>query len=66
MLESPTKMPRTFILVLAVGFGTFLGALDGSIVNVSLFTMSHSLGVDMNSIQWVVLAYLLVEYLHQW
>ncbi|MDF1539075.1 MAG: MFS transporter [Candidatus Thorarchaeota archaeon] len=60
MLETPTKMPGTHILILAVGFGTFLGALDSSIVNVSLFTMSMQLGVDMNAIQWVILAYLLV------
>lgn len=60
MHDLPTKMPGVRILVLAIGFGTFLGALDSSIVNVSLFTMSSSLGVDMNAIQWVILAYLLV------
>ncbi len=60
MLETPTTMPKTHFLVLAVGFGTFLGALDSSIVNVSLFTMSIALSVDMNAIQWVILAYLLV------
>jgi len=60
MLETPTKMPGTYSLVLAIGFGTFLGALDASIVNVSLFTMSTDLGVDMNAIQWIILAYLLV------
>ncbi|MHA1906496.1 MAG: MFS transporter [Candidatus Thorarchaeota archaeon] len=60
MQDLPTKMPGVRILVLAIGFGTFLGALDSSIVNVSLFTMSASLGVDMNAIQWVVLSYLLV------
>ncbi|MFW9910729.1 MAG: MFS transporter, partial [Candidatus Thorarchaeota archaeon] len=53
-------MPGTYILVVAIGFGTFLGALDASIVNVSLFTMAANLGVNMNEIQWVVLAYLLV------
>lgn len=60
MFETPTKMPGTYILVVAIGFGTFLGALDASIVNVSLFTMAANLGVNMNEIQWVVLAYLLV------
>jgi EmrB/QacA subfamily drug resistance transporter len=60
MQKLPTKMPGVRSLVLAIGFGTFLGALDSSIVNVSLFTMSTSLGVDMNAIQWVVLSYLLV------
>ncbi len=53
-------MPGVSVLVLAIGFGTFLGALDASIVNVSLFTMAAELGVEMNAIQWIVLSYLLV------
>ncbi|MFX1482590.1 MAG: MFS transporter [Promethearchaeota archaeon] len=55
-----TKMPGPYKIVLATSFGVFLSALDASIVNVSLVTMEESLGVGMNAIQWVVVAYLLI------
>ncbi|MHA1577189.1 MAG: MFS transporter [Candidatus Thorarchaeota archaeon] len=60
MSAETTKAPGAFIIVLATSFGVFLGALDSSIVNVSLYTMTTSLGVDIAAIQWIVVAYLLV------
>ncbi|MHA1926889.1 MAG: MFS transporter, partial [Candidatus Thorarchaeota archaeon] len=53
-------MPGPYKIVAATSFGVFLSALDASIVNVSLVTMTVSLGVEMAEIQWVVLAYLLI------
>ncbi len=53
-------LPGPYKIVAATSFGIFLGALDASIVNVSLVTMSGSLGVTMTEIQWVVLSYLLI------
>jgi EmrB/QacA subfamily drug resistance transporter len=53
-------MPGPYKIVAATSFGVFLSALDASIVNVSLVTMTESLGVEMAEIQWVVLAYLLI------
>lgn len=47
-------------IVAATGFGMFLSALDGSIVNVSLVTIAGNLGVNMGYIQWIVIAYLLI------
>ncbi|MFW9919963.1 MAG: MFS transporter [Candidatus Thorarchaeota archaeon] len=47
-------------IILGTSFGIFLSALDSSIVNVSLVTIAGSLSVDMASIQWVILAYLLI------
>jgi MFS family permease len=52
--------PGPYKIVAATGFGVFLSALDGSIVNVSLFTMMEKLGVTQNAIQWVVVAYLII------
>ncbi|OLS19661.1 MAG: putative transport protein HsrA [Candidatus Heimdallarchaeota archaeon LC_3] len=46
-------------LVSATGIGVFMGALDSSIVNISLKTIEDSFRVDQSSVQWVVLAYLL-------
>ena len=39
-------MPGPYKIVGATSFGIFLGALDASIVNVSLVTMSGSLGLS--------------------
>ena len=44
----------------AVGLGTFLCVLDSSVVNISLPTMTRELRTDTTTIQWVVMAYLLV------
>jgi len=60
MSTETAKAPGAFTIVLATSFGVFLGALDSSIVNVSLYTMTTSLGVDIVAIQWIVLSYLLV------
>lgn len=57
---SGNGMPGPYKIVAATSLGIFLSALDASIVNVSLFTMKESLGVSISSIQWVVVAYLLV------
>ncbi|RLI54915.1 MAG: hypothetical protein DRO87_09585 [Candidatus Thorarchaeota archaeon] len=55
-----TTSPGPYKIVAATAFGTFLSALDSSIVNVSLVTIANNLGAEMASIQWVVVAYLLV------
>ncbi len=44
----------------SVAMGTFLGTIDGSIVNVALPTLEEQLGADFATVQWVVVAYLLV------
>ena len=59
-MPNESKTPGAFTIVLATSFGVFLGALDSSIVNVSLYTMTTSLRVDIVAIQWIVLSYLLV------
>jgi EmrB/QacA subfamily drug resistance transporter len=59
-MTKDTAVPGPYKIVAATSFGVFLSALDASIVNVSLVTMQDSLGVPMASIQWVVVAYLLI------
>lgn len=49
-----------FILITATGIGVFMGALDGSIVNVSLPSMAGFFHVDQGAISWVVLIYLII------
>ena len=51
---------KTGILVSAIGIGMFMGALDESIINVSLPTISNYFMVDQLRVQWIVLSYLLV------
>ncbi len=58
--SSQVKMPGPYKIVAATSFGVFLSALDASIVNVSLVTMKDNLGVTMDAIQWIVVAYLLI------
>ncbi len=52
--------PGIYKIVIATGFGIFLGALDGSIVNVSLYTIAEGFSVGMPEVQWVVVTYLLI------
>ena len=44
----------------AIGIGTFMSALDGSVVNTTLPLITRSLRSDIASIEWVVTIYLLV------
>lgn len=56
---SPVDYKNKWFVVLAVGSGAFLATIDGSIVNVSLPTITAALHTNFTTIQWVVLAYLL-------
>jgi EmrB/QacA subfamily drug resistance transporter len=46
-------------VLLAVGAGTFMSALDGSVVNAILPVLRSELRTDVATIQWVVTVYLL-------
>jgi len=46
-------------VLLAVGIGTFMTALDGSVVNTILPVLRHSLNSDVAGVEWVVTIYLL-------
>ncbi len=40
--------------------GTFMSPLDASIANVALPTISHAFGVPVDSVEWVLISYMLV------
>ncbi|HEX6966007.1 MAG TPA: MFS transporter, partial [Gemmatimonadaceae bacterium] len=52
--------PRKWWILTAVGVGTFMSALDASVVNTMLPIISRALGANVATIEWVVTAYLLV------
>src|SRR5437667_3212053 len=45
---------RKWWVLLAVGVGTFMSALDGSVVNTILPVVTGALGSDIATVQWVV------------
>ncbi len=61
-LVNPTggQFDRKWWVLLAIGLGTFMAAMDGSIVNTILPVISGSFGADIATIEWVVVVYLLV------
>lgn len=56
----PVDYSRKWFVMGAVSMGVFLSTIDGSIVNIALPTLQEEFGAQFSSVQWVVLAYLLV------
>lgn len=54
------RLERKWWVLLAVGVGTFMSALDGSVVNTVLPIISRAFGSDVATVEWVVTVYLLV------
>ena len=52
--------PGAWWIFIAVAVGTFMSALDGSVVNVVWPAMGDSFRVNVAAIEWVVIIYLLV------
>jgi len=51
---------RRWMVFLAVGLGTFMSALDGSVVNVTLPLVRDYFNSDVAAVEWVVTIYLLI------
>lgn len=49
-----------WLVLTTVGIGTFMSALDGSVVNTLLPVLSHALQTSIAGIEWVTTIYLLV------
>lgn len=47
-------------VLVAIGIGTFMSALDGSIVNTILPIVNRSFGASVAAVEWIVTIYLLV------
>ena len=56
----PARGAHKWAVLAAVGVGTFMSALDASIVNVVLPVMGRALGARVAEIEWVLTVYLLV------
>src|SRR4030042_667931 len=52
--------PRQWLILLLISFASFMGALDATIVNISLPTMSKYFQCDIAIVSWVAMSYLLV------
>ena len=53
-------LERKWWVLIAIGVGSFMSALDGSVVNTVLPLVSRTFGSDIATIEWVVTVYLLV------
>jgi EmrB/QacA subfamily drug resistance transporter len=51
---------RKWLVLLAIGVGTFMSALDGSVVNTTLPVITRDFRSDVATTEWVVTVYLLV------
>jgi len=53
-------MERKWLILTSVSLGSLMATLDGSIVNIALPAMQADFRVDLTTIEWVTVAYLLV------
>ncbi len=60
-MQTLTASPRSrWGVLLAIGLGTFMSALDGSVVNIVLPVVRQDFGASVASVEWVITIYLLV------
>jgi EmrB/QacA subfamily drug resistance transporter len=55
-----TIVQRKWLILTAVSIGALMSTLDGSIVNIALPSMQQDFGVDLTTVEWVTVAYLLM------
>jgi MFS family permease len=53
-------MERKWLILTSVSLGSLMSTLDGSIVNIALPAMQAEFHTSLTTIEWVVVAYLLV------
>jgi EmrB/QacA subfamily drug resistance transporter len=54
------RLDQKWGVLIAIGVGTFMSALDGSVVNTVLPVLNEAFGSDVSTIEWVVTVYLLI------
>ncbi len=57
--DNTANSSNKWLVLLAIGIGTFMSALDGSIVNVSLPSITASFNSQVSTTEWIVTVYLL-------
>ncbi len=53
-------MDRKWLILTSVSLGSLMATLDGSIVNIALPAIQTDFRIDLTTVEWVVVAYLLV------
>ena len=53
-------MQRKWLILTSVSLGSLMATLDGSIVNIALPTIQSDFRIDLTTVEWVVVAYLLI------
>jgi EmrB/QacA subfamily drug resistance transporter len=53
-------MERKWLILTSVSLGSLMATLDGSIVNIALPAVQRDFAIDLATVEWVVIAYLLV------
>ena len=59
MERAATRSASKWLVLAAVGASTFMAALDGSVVNVALPVIGEKFGQPLETMQWVITAYVL-------
>ncbi len=59
-MNSNTPASNKWWILVAIGIGTFMSALDGSVVNTILPLIGRSFNNDIATLEWIVTVYLLV------
>lgn len=57
--DAPAKRNYA-LLIFSISLAVFMSALDGTIVNIALPTISESFGISTSTVSWVATSYLLV------
>lgn len=56
-LRAPRPKPNKWLVTISITFGTLMGAIDASIVNVALPHIRGSVGATMQEITWIATGY---------
>lgn len=59
-METTTQQNDRWYVLIAIGIGTFMSALDGSVVNTILPVIRTTFNSDVATVEWVVVVYLLL------
>lgn len=62
-MEQNVNDTKKWVVLAITSIGTFMGTLNSTIVNVALPGMSQEMKVSINTIQWIISAYLLTTVL---
>lgn len=54
------KDKKTIAITVAVGIGTFMSALDSSVINLAMPLIKADFGASLSIVEWIITAYLLV------